>query len=714
MERKVLVVASKYWVATSGGNWSATSSWSDSSGGASGASVPTVGDDVIFDANSITTGSSTISVDSDNLCKSLDMSGVLNSPTLNFDANDNLVIVGGAVTIPSSVNVTASSGSFNGPVFRGCTIDIQTSIPKPVFNTENSYLLSDLSMSGDVLISNITLFCKNNDLTFGDDATLTIAGGGDISASNLITFNGTSFDVTDTGAERTFNNITFAPVSGLSFTYSLGSTNTFSNVSVSHATSNDVSLNGTSYIYNFDIDLSNAAADVDLANDMNIGNLSYSGVGATNDLTIGTNVSIDNLDLTEVTVAFYELDIGELVLGAGVILNIEPTGVLRVRDLVNNAPPNDRPIIQSSDASSGRAILEKLKGAVELKNFEFHDIELAGNCIWYDGGGNTEDDLYGLTNTSKPTSLEDPSAFIKVFDRVGSYLGDLEVTNDFSITEEINNFVSETSIEVATSPVTEHINGKINNFNCIQLWVRTKKYPDGYLKMIGYIDGYEIDYDNEKAIFSARGYGNFLGETIFKENEGSDYSYTTNGIGVIFIQPGYKAIEKYTSGSGVSTLTRVDFKARAVTPASIGSSIDVELYDNLADAQSGTSPIATTIAYPPSITYQWVTARFSETLNISESTDYYVKFSSTTDGVFDLVIDPTPASAGDLLWDTPGQSWITTNDTLLMETFQIGGDTTVNYSDQDLQDILQNALDSSTQQGGKITYSTYTIPPDTS
>ena len=44
-------MANRYWVGGAG-NWSSTAKWSTSSGGASGASVPTSADDVIFDANS--------------------------------------------------------------------------------------------------------------------------------------------------------------------------------------------------------------------------------------------------------------------------------------------------------------------------------------------------------------------------------------------------------------------------------------------------------------------------------------------------------------------------------------------------------------------------------------------------------------------------------------------------------------------------------------
>jgi hypothetical protein len=42
-------MADRYWVGASGSQWNTTSSWSASSGGPSGASVPTAADSVFFD-----------------------------------------------------------------------------------------------------------------------------------------------------------------------------------------------------------------------------------------------------------------------------------------------------------------------------------------------------------------------------------------------------------------------------------------------------------------------------------------------------------------------------------------------------------------------------------------------------------------------------------------------------------------------------------------
>lgn len=77
----------RYWVGN-GGNWPDTSHWSTSSGGASGASMPICHDFAIFDANSFSSGSQTISQQAGGgtpnpmRCCDMDFTGVTNTPQL--------------------------------------------------------------------------------------------------------------------------------------------------------------------------------------------------------------------------------------------------------------------------------------------------------------------------------------------------------------------------------------------------------------------------------------------------------------------------------------------------------------------------------------------------------------------------------------------------------------------------------------------------------
>lgn len=67
--------AQRFWVGGSG-NWSDTTRWATSSGGAGGASVPTESDNVFFDANSNGVGTAAFTV-------TLDVPSVVNQ--LNLD-----------------------------------------------------------------------------------------------------------------------------------------------------------------------------------------------------------------------------------------------------------------------------------------------------------------------------------------------------------------------------------------------------------------------------------------------------------------------------------------------------------------------------------------------------------------------------------------------------------------------------------------------------
>lgn len=98
----------RYWVATLGGNWNATSSWATTSGGASGATVPLAQDTVIIDANSITVAASTIqgNLSVPFLGKDITFTGVLNSPTFALAING----MTGSLTLASGMTVTGSFG----------------------------------------------------------------------------------------------------------------------------------------------------------------------------------------------------------------------------------------------------------------------------------------------------------------------------------------------------------------------------------------------------------------------------------------------------------------------------------------------------------------------------------------------------------------------------------------------------------------------------
>ena len=95
-----------YWVGD-GGDWNDGTHWALTSGGPGSGCVPTFQDNVYFDANSFSVTAQTVSISAGVAdCKSMDWSGVTNSPT--FSVSNDLNIYG---SLTFSPNMTVLSNS---------------------------------------------------------------------------------------------------------------------------------------------------------------------------------------------------------------------------------------------------------------------------------------------------------------------------------------------------------------------------------------------------------------------------------------------------------------------------------------------------------------------------------------------------------------------------------------------------------------------------
>ena len=87
-------MADRYWVGGSG-SWNSTSKWSTTSGGASGASVPTSVDNAIFDANSGSGAAHyTVTVTASSTCANLTFTPVAADGVTQFAVDTGFVIAG--------------------------------------------------------------------------------------------------------------------------------------------------------------------------------------------------------------------------------------------------------------------------------------------------------------------------------------------------------------------------------------------------------------------------------------------------------------------------------------------------------------------------------------------------------------------------------------------------------------------------------------------
>ena len=150
--------ADRYAVAN--GNWNSTSTWSATSGGSSGASIPVAGDNVFIE------GGFTVTITADAACASLTI-GTSTSGTLSFNINANNV----DLTVSGNTDV-ASNGSF-------------------VVGSPVGTRVFALNIGGNLTVTGI--FNMNG---AGDDLC-------------AVTFNGTNQSISGTGT-YTFNDITFS------------------------------------------------------------------------------------------------------------------------------------------------------------------------------------------------------------------------------------------------------------------------------------------------------------------------------------------------------------------------------------------------------------------------------------------------------------------------------------------------------------------------
>jgi hypothetical protein len=99
----------RYWVGGSG-DWNDSNHWSTTSGGAPGACIPIVSDNVFFDAASgFTAGSKTVTVNTGNAyCRNLNWANATNAPIWNKSATWNMEIWGDSIILNPAATFTGS------------------------------------------------------------------------------------------------------------------------------------------------------------------------------------------------------------------------------------------------------------------------------------------------------------------------------------------------------------------------------------------------------------------------------------------------------------------------------------------------------------------------------------------------------------------------------------------------------------------------------
>ena len=171
-----------YWIGNSG-NWGDGKHWSTTSGGTASGCVPADSDNVIFDANSFTKASQTVSLDIDGLCNSMDWTGSKNSPTLTRSVTAASIILHGSLTFIKNMSTSQFYGYFtsdrkgNKITMAGQSFDYSVTFDgkgswylQDSFNTSDNIYLN----GGDVYTKSHALACSSFQANGSNKSSLTL------------------------------------------------------------------------------------------------------------------------------------------------------------------------------------------------------------------------------------------------------------------------------------------------------------------------------------------------------------------------------------------------------------------------------------------------------------------------------------------------------------------------------------------------------------
>lgn len=331
----------RYWVGNAG-SWSSTSKWAATSGGASGASVPICHDTAIFDANSISSGSQTITMDEPRPAGSIDFSLVTNNPTfapnLAFSLYGSLILKTGMAVSSGNVFTMENRSAAN---LDSDGVSISWGLTIAAFGSSVT-LLDNWTMTGTAA------FTLSNG-TFDANGFNTQAGSASISGSNTrtMTMGSGTFTLTSTGtvwAATTTTNLTFN-----------GNTST---IDINNATASAKTFDGGGLTYY---------------------NLTFEGAGSGGLTIIGSNtfniLKVDSTGLAKT-----------LTLTASttqtILTNLDATG-------------SSGKVITINSTTATNATFTKSSGTVTCDWLALSDNTAAGGATWISGANSTKSDAPG-------------------------------------------------------------------------------------------------------------------------------------------------------------------------------------------------------------------------------------------------------------------------------------------------------------------------------
>ena len=200
-----------YWVGGTGG-WSTVAEWANSSGGsASSGRVPLPQDDAVFDANSFSAGSQTVTLNMPREGKNINWTGATNSPTWGLNVNSTIY---GSLTLISTMTLNGTT-TFT---MEGRSAFTWTSAGKTIANAINVQMVGGSLTIQDALITTKAGTLTNGTWNFNNFnsqfTTFTVSGA----ATRTITLGSGTMELNGTAAvsfnATTSTNLTVTPTTG--------------------------------------------------------------------------------------------------------------------------------------------------------------------------------------------------------------------------------------------------------------------------------------------------------------------------------------------------------------------------------------------------------------------------------------------------------------------------------------------------------------------
>jgi hypothetical protein len=720
-------MAQRFWVPGGGsgsGTWdhTTTTNWSATSGGAGGASVPTSDDDVFFDANSITAGSQTVDIGGsgvDLACRNIDFTGVLNTPTLDWVGTDDTLAVYGDFTLGTNDVVFAQTGSGGGIAMTGgATHELDTGgttfglidlyLDGGTVNLRNSFngsVITDIAATTfntngyDIDVVDLFDFDNSGSILNGSSSTI-YAQDADLDGA-LATFNitNTTFFIYTEFSGLFADNIVMGTVhiyTGLAGNAVLDGNNVSIkelNVILTTATTKDKLEITASNIY---IGQLNQADDTEvyiIGSDVGVENYYMNGGNA--ELLIQDNMAIGNLYVLE-----------------GPTITFSANKSLTVDNIQRNDQNSN--VITFTCASSDGAYIQLLRKSIELVNADFTNITASGEGFIYTDGGSisgtksiiasAQQAHYGAKRVEVVIYTADGTSFIIDDGFIKDYL----ITNstdsppgpmDFTIKRNINDFDQSTYLVFD---------------NRVNFYVIDRQSPTKELVYTGKIKEVVTDYDNDEFRVLLYNDGADLSEHIYRKNDTLDVDNSAGGVNGLYEAAAgetFRVIDSFTTGGSVTDVSSISAKLDPYIEYATGNLVaTMKLFSTLVDAQdvNADASLASVSKTIPRVNPGFTKFKFVEPAAVASSTVYYVRIDIYTPAAADIVIQYE--SSGSSFYYS-SSTWASFAHDISLKTFTNTEDTSITQTNADVADVIKDIINSSSAQGGFVSYNTLSVKP---